>query len=269
MKDYKGIRDYAEFTEVSGNLITRDQLIRMRHRYSWARENISNGSYGLELCCGSGQGLKILSDVSTRVDAVDVTSSLIQKANIESIENVCCEINDVISFLSQIKEPKYDYIVLFECIYFFQSWEEVLKLALNSLKPGGSIFITWPNPLKEDFVKCEHTYKYPLISEINSFIEENRDNCSTQFYGYGSSDSNSLSSRIKSKLKLIARKFNLIPKTQSGRILLKRIFQGKLLAMPNSIDYLGVDDSSLDCVNTDQELLSLNPIVIYSRVMKE
>jgi len=269
MKAYKGISDYAEFTEVSGNLITRDQLFRMRHRYSWARENISPGSYGLELCCGSGQGLKILSDVSTKLDAIDVTPSLISKANIASSENVYCETNDVITFLTQIKEPKYDYIVLFECIYFFQSWEEVLKLALASLKPGGSIFITWPNPLKEDFVKCDHTYKYPLLSEINTFIGNNDHKYSTLFFGYGSYDSNSLSTRIKSKLKLIAKKLNLIPKTQSGRILLKRIFQGKMLVMPNLINYLEFDVTSLDSINSEKDLLSINPIVIYCHIIKD
>ena len=47
MKSYDDITDYSEFTEVSGKPITQDQLYRMRHRYSWAKELVNNDKIGL------------------------------------------------------------------------------------------------------------------------------------------------------------------------------------------------------------------------------
>ena len=90
MKSYKGITDYTEFTEVSGKPITYDQLYGMRHRYAWAKELFNEDKVGLELCCGSGQGLKIVSENLDKLYAVDITESLIEQANKNSPENVIC-----------------------------------------------------------------------------------------------------------------------------------------------------------------------------------
>ena len=169
MKSYKRITDYSEFTEVSGKPITKDQLYRMRHRYSWAKKLVNKGKIGLELCCGSGQGLKIISENLDKLYAVDITKSLIDQAKKNSPNNVICSKEDGFTFLENSENEYYDFIILFECIYYFESLERVIDLAKKCLKPGGLILITWPNPLKKDFVKCEHTYCYPLLKDLKNF----------------------------------------------------------------------------------------------------
>ena len=89
---------------------------------------------------------------------------------------------------------------MFECIYYFESLERLIDLAKRSLKPGGLILLTWPNPLKKDFVKCEHTYCYPLIKDLKSFQDENKD-FKTEFYGYEVLNKKSLLTSFKSKIK--------------------------------------------------------------------
>ena len=86
MKSYKGISDYSEFTEVSGKPITQDQLYRMRHRYSWAKKLVNKSKIGLELCCGAGQGLNIVSENLDKVYAVDITKSLIDQASLAAMK---------------------------------------------------------------------------------------------------------------------------------------------------------------------------------------
>ena len=268
MVNYKGITDYTEFTEVSGRPITKDQLYRMRHRYSWARELIKRDKIGLELCCGSGQGLKIVSENLDKLYAVDVTESLIDQAKKNSPDNVICTKEDGITFLENFKKEFYDFIILFECIYYFESLEKLIDLAMKSLKPGGSILLTWPNPLKKDFVRCEHTYCYPLLKDLKSFAQDKNKNFKTEFYGFEALSKKSFLKSFKAKIKTLAVKFNLIPKTQKGRLLLKRIFQGKMIEMPDSLEYLKIDKNSLIKLNDDKDLQSKEPLVIYSIIKK-
>ena len=268
MQSYKGITDYSEFTEVSGKPITQDQLYRMRHRYSWAKNLVDRDKIGLELCCGSGQGLKIVSENLDKLYAVDITESLIYQANKNSPDNVICSQVDGLTFLENSEHEIYDFIIMFECIYYFESLERLIDLAKKSLKPGGLILLTWPNPLKKDFVKCEHTYCYPLIKELKKFTKDQNKDFKTEFYGFEVLNKKSLLTRFKSKIKSLAVKLNLIPKTQKGRLFLKRIFQGKMIEMPNSLEYLELDKNSLIEIKDDNDLQLKEPLVIYGIIKK-
>jgi SAM-dependent methyltransferase len=268
MKNYKGITDYSEFTEVSGKPITEDQLYRMRHRYSWARELINEDAIGLELCCGSGQGLKVVSEKLQKLYAIDITESLINQAKKNAPDNVICSKEDGITFLEKSGNETFDFILMFECIYYFESLEELIKLAKNCLKPGGLILFTWPNPFKEGFVRCEHTYSYPSIKDIRKFVKGKNENFETKFFGYEISNKKSLIGILKSKIKNFAVKFNLIPKTQKGRQFLKRIFQGKMIQMPNTVEYLPIDKNSLIEIKDDKELKIRDPLIIYGVIKR-
>jgi len=69
-------------------------------------------------------------------------------------------------------------------------------------------------------------------------------------------------------IKTLAIKFNLIPKTQKGRLFLKRIFQGKMIEMPSSVKYLTLDKNSLIKLSDDKDLQSKEPLVIYGIIKK-
>jgi len=268
MKKYIGITDYSDFTEVSGKPITKDQLYRMRHRYSWAKELINRDKIGLELCCGSGQGLKLISENLDKLYAVDITESLIQQAKKNSPNNVICSHQNGLDFLENTENEFFDFIIMFECIYYFESLEQLIDLAKKSLKPGGFILLTWPNPLKKDFVKCEHTYCYPLIKDLKKLSKDKNKNFKTEFFGFEALTKKSLVTIFKSKIKSLAIKLNLIPKTQKGRLFLKRIFQGKMIEMPIYLKYLPIDQNSLIEINDDKDLKLKEPLVIYGIIKK-
>ena len=263
-----GITDYSEFTEVSGRPITQDQLYRMRHRYSWAKKLVKRYTIGLELCCGSGQGLKVVSENLDKLYAVDITESLIVQAIKNSPKNVICSQGDGLTFLENSENEFYDFIIMFECIYYFESLERLIDLAKKSLKPGGLILLTWPNPLKKDFVKCEHTYCYPLLKDLKKFSKDENNDFKTEFYGFDVLKKKSLITIFKSKIKTLAVKLNLIPKTQRGRLFLKRIFQGKMIEMPSSLQYQEIEKNSLIEIKDDKDLKLKEPLVIYGIIKK-
>ena len=100
------------------------------------------------------------------------------------LNNVICSQVDGLTFLENSENEFYDFIIMFECIYYFESLERLIDLAKKSLKPGGLILLTWPNPLKKDFVKCEHTYCYPLIKDLKKFSKDKNKDFKTEFYGF-------------------------------------------------------------------------------------
>ena len=156
------MNDYTQFTEVSGSQITKDQLDRMIQRYTWASSLIHPGSEVLELCCGSGQGIGILSSKAKNITAVDVTHSLINQARgtYTGRDNIKLIINDAARYASECKDM-YDTIVIFEAIYYIKDPLDLLADLANMLKPNGSILITWPNPGFRGFTPSQHSYVYP------------------------------------------------------------------------------------------------------------
>ena len=167
------------------------------------------------------------------------------------------------------------YNLYLPCLYLVYSQkkmllpqEEMLPGQEDPLKPGGLILLTWPNPLKKDFVKCEHTYCYPLIKELKKFTHDENKDFKTEFFGFEVLNKKSLLTSFKSKIKTLAVKLNLIPKTQKGRLLLKRIFQGKMIEMPACLQYLKIDKNSLIEIKDDKDLQLKEPLVIYGIIKK-
>ena len=47
--------DFTQVTELAGQMISEEQLLRMLNRYQWASAYV-DGKDVLELACGAGQG---------------------------------------------------------------------------------------------------------------------------------------------------------------------------------------------------------------------
>lgn len=240
----KVIEDYADFSEVAGTKITRSQLHRMLHRYSWAVSRLKRTDKVLELCCGCGQGLSLLADNCLTIEAVDRTSTLVEMASLITAKNLRVYKQEVGDFLSRVKESTYDVIIMFECIYFFPDLEAVLKLCKISLNPGGRLLCCWPNPRYQGFTPCDHTYIYPTLDESIELLS--MDGCKSKTIINGvldSEGSSGIQDALFRTIKSIATSLKLIPKKQSSRQTLKRIFSGPLVTMPSSLSTLvSVDD---------------------------
>ena len=260
------IKDYSLFTEVSGTKISEAQLYRMRHRYSWAQDNIEKKSKVLELCCGSGQGISILIEKSNVVDILDVTENLLKNAIINNPKIRNSFYKDAITFLKE-NEEIYDFIVIFEALYYFDDLKELITLAKKSLSKNGKIFLTWPNPLSTGFQKCKHTYLYPTFKDFIELFGSKMQN-KFEIFGLNYPKRNNFRTKLKAKIKEFALKLNLMPKTQKGKTFLKSIFEGKLINMPNNLNYLSNSSNDLFKLENDDDITNLDPIVLYAIIKK-
>src|SRR5438034_8183023 len=73
MDAFRTIRSGPAITDVAGELASRIQLARLTSRYGWARE-YCHGKTVLEVACGTGQGLGLLSSVGQRVVGGDYSA---------------------------------------------------------------------------------------------------------------------------------------------------------------------------------------------------
>src|SRR6202007_2599398 len=67
---------FSEVTELAGSQISAEQLQRMTHRYQWASE-FCFGKDVVEVACGSGAGLGLLSKVARSIEAGDYSQEVL------------------------------------------------------------------------------------------------------------------------------------------------------------------------------------------------
>ena len=250
--------DFTEFTEVSGTQITIDQLYRMNHRYSWVKDNLKENDEIIELCCGCGQGIKMLTDKVAKYYGNDITENLLNKAKKLNIEKASLTLSEANNYLKNFKENSIDAVIVLEAIYYFNSINEIIINSKNILKEKGKLFLCWPNPNFPGFHRSDHSFVYPTYDEI---IEISKRNNLTikKLFGFRKYKF-SFKTFLKTKLKKIASKFNLIPSTMSAKIFLKKIFEGSMIEMPKSLNYININDDSF--YPLDEEGKS-QPMVFY------
>ena len=234
--------DFTEFTEVSGTQITIDQLYRMNHRYSWVKDNLKESDEIIELCCGCGQGIQMLTDKVSKYYGTDITENLLNKAKNLNNEKASLTLSEANNYLKNFKENSIDAVIILEAIYYFKSLNEIIINSKNILKKKGKLFLCWPNPSFPGFHKSDYSFSYPTYDEIIEI--SNRNNFTIKkFFGFRKYKF-SFKTFLKTKLKKIASKFNLIPSTMSAKLILKRIFEGNMVEMPKSLNYININDDS-------------------------
>ena len=78
--EQRDVRDTAIFvgvTEIEGQRVSGEQLYRTCHRYRWAA-SLCEGRDVLEVACGSGPGLGLLSDHARSLNAGDISPDLLE-----------------------------------------------------------------------------------------------------------------------------------------------------------------------------------------------
>jgi 2-polyprenyl-3-methyl-5-hydroxy-6-metoxy-1,4-benzoquinol methylase len=71
--------DFVELTEISGDMVSQEQVDRIARRYYWAA-NYCKDKDVLEVACGSGQGVGYLASVSKSVVAGDYSEPILDIA---------------------------------------------------------------------------------------------------------------------------------------------------------------------------------------------
>lgn len=222
--------NYTSVTEIAGDKVSSEQVDRITNRYCWAKQFCKEKDV-LEVACGSGQGLGMLYDESRSLTAGDYSSAVLQTA-IDYYQNrIPLEVFDAQDM--PFSDKKFDVIIIFEAIYYLPNFADFLLECRRVLKSGGTILISMPNVLLADFNKSPYSYEYFSITELKNILQAN--GFESQFFGYLDIGSVSIKQKLFRPIKKMAANLGLIPKTMSGKKLLKRIVFGKLVSMPNEI----------------------------------
>lgn len=247
-------KHFIEVTEIAGTKISSEQLNRMQHRYTWASKFCQDKNV-IEVACGSGQGIGILSNIAKSIIAGDITEELVVAASNYYKNRATILVMNAESL--PFNDHEYDILILFEAIYYVNSLEKLIKECKRILRPGGLVLITTANPDLFDFNPSPYSINYYNPPQLNKLFTENGFEC--EFFGYLSTRKISVIQKLLRPIKKIFVAFNLLPKTMTGKKILKRLIFGKLVEMPKELcvlqNYLEPQGINKNLPNTEFKVI--------------
>jgi polyprenyldihydroxybenzoate methyltransferase / 3-demethylubiquinol 3-O-methyltransferase len=124
------------------------------------KSNILEGIKILEVGCGGGILTKPLSNLKAEITALEPSEKLIETARLNVKNPNVSFLNELIENHSQNNKEKYDAVVASEVLEHIQDQKSFLSACVDSLKPGGSIFITTMN-------KTQPSWMFGVIAAEN------------------------------------------------------------------------------------------------------
>src|SRR6266704_5568806 len=134
--------DYSSRTELAGDEISVEQLVRLCHRYSWVVSKCA-GKDVVECACGTGPGLGYLVERSRSIRAGDYSDNILEIAR----EHYGSRI-ELLQFDAQempYRDHSADIVILFEAIYYLPNAGRFVAECRRVLRPGGQVLIATAN----------------------------------------------------------------------------------------------------------------------------
>ena len=228
---------FSGVTELVGQMISHEQFVRMLNRYQWASSFVA-GKDVLELACGAGQGLHLLSSKAKSVVGSDVDPSIVCEAQ-KNNSDIGVSILNFSADNIPYPEDSFDVVVLFEAIYYIPDFLVAAKEISRVLRPGGVLLISSANPLLFDFVKSPYSVRYYSKAELSEVLASEFHHL--EFFGFVDVSKVSLRQKLLRPIKAFIAKLNLMPRDMRSKEILKRVFFGKLVSMPTSLEFEMLD----------------------------
>ena len=222
--------DFQDVTEISGDMVTPEQVSHICTRYYWAGSYCQDKDV-LEAACGAGQGLGYLHSLAKSLRAGDYSGVILDIARNHYKDRI-----PLLRFDAQdmpFADQSFDVVILFEAIYYLEDVLKFISECKRVLRRGGTILIATANKDLYDFNPSPYSIKYFGVMELRSLLEENGFSC--EFFGCTPVTRVSFRQRLFRPMKKLAVALHLIPKTMKGKQFLKRIVFGKLVHMPQEI----------------------------------
>jgi SAM-dependent methyltransferase len=223
--------DFQSVTELTGTMVSYEQITRLVNRYVWASGHAIERDV-VEVACGCGPGLGLLSGVAKTLVAGDISEPILQLARGHYEQRVDLRHFDAeqMPFANESK----DVVILFEAIYYLPSADRFVSECRRVLRPGGKVLIATANKDLWDFHPSPFSRQYFGAAELSDLFQRNL--FSSELFGYQRADAAPFRQRITRPLKRLAVTSGLMPKTMSGKRWLKKLVFGKEQPMPAEID---------------------------------
>lgn len=222
--------EFVSVTEIAGQLISREQLMRTCHRYHWASQ-YCEGKDVLEVACGAGQGLGLLMAHARSVVAGDISPEVLETAKRTYGNSISLAVFGAEEL--PFSDDSMDVILMFEALYYVPNTAQFFAEARRVLRPEGKLLIVTANKDLYDFTPSPYAKRYLGVRELqrelyaSSFVSD--------FWGLIDTRTVSLRQRILRPIKRIVTSFGLVPKTMNGKTWMKKLFFGEMAVMPENI----------------------------------
>ena len=221
---------FTTVTEIEGQPISSEQMHRMCHRYHWAAQYAVDKDV-VEVACGAGQGLGLLSRAAKSLLAGDVSPEVLAAA-----QKTYGTTTSLMVFPAEkipTADGSADLVLLFEALYYVPEPAKFFEEAKRILRPGGKLLIATANKDLFDFTPSPFSKRYLGVVELQR--ELTQAGFQTHFYGYMNTQDAPMRQRILRPLKSLASRFGLMPKTMYGKKILKKLFFGDMTVMAADI----------------------------------
>jgi ubiquinone/menaquinone biosynthesis C-methylase UbiE len=226
--------DFSEVTELVGSQITAEQLQRMYHRYEWAA-GFCAGKDVVEVACGSGPGIGILSQASKSLEAGDYSGGILALARAHYGTRVRLMQMDAQSL--PFRDASKDVIILFEAIYYVPDAARFVAECKRVLRPGGCVLVATANKDLWDFNPSPMSHRYYGARELTDLLREF--GFDSDIYGYMPVSTVSWRQKLLRPAKRLAVGVGMIPGSLKGKRFLKRLVFGQLVTMPAELSIRG------------------------------
>lgn len=225
---------YVTVTELPGSKASPEQLTRMCARYYFA-STFSERKDVLEVACGGGQGLGYLARRAKRVVGGDIDEHILSFAQEHYKGRNNIQLYRFDAHKLSFKDASFDVVILYEAIYYLAHPKKFLAECRRVLRKGGILLICTANKDCPGFSKSPFSVKYFSSPELFTLLKQHHFDAEL-FGDCPVTTQGSIKQKLISTIRRIAVALGLIPKTMKGKEILKRIFFGKLLAIPREIE---------------------------------
>jgi SAM-dependent methyltransferase len=226
------IPDFSVITEGPDTRASQLQLKILRTRYDFAARH-SAGRVVLEAACGAGVGLGLLARTCAYVIGgdIDPKNCASAKGTYTGRENVA--VAQIDAERTPFRDGSFDVVILFEALYYLRDAAMFFNEARRLLTPGGLLLISTVNCEWPEFNPSPFSTSYHTASQLHALAAQNgfRASLSGAFPDIKAGPASVLTGRIKQ----LAVKYKLVPKTMKGKEWLKMVFYGKLEPIPRDL----------------------------------
>lgn len=222
--------DFHDVTEMAGEPISAEQLERLCHRYFWASGHCG-GKDVVEVACGTGPGIGILSSTARSFEAGDCSDLMVERVRRHYGNRV--KVSRFDAQAMPFVDRSRDVIVIFEALYYVPDVSAFIKECRRVLRLGGKVLIATANKDLDDFNPSPYSHRYLGVAELHE--EFGRAGFAVRCFGYLDVGTLSLRQKVLRPVKKIVVSSGLMPKTMRGKQLLKRLVFGQPVPMPAEI----------------------------------
>jgi SAM-dependent methyltransferase len=222
---------YLAVTEQPGQPASQIQIEMLEARYAWAAKQAREKDV-LEAGCGAGMGLPVLGRVARSVQAGDVDAENLRASRAACVGHANVTLRAFHAQDLPFPDDAFDLVLLFEAIYYVPNVRRFLEETRRVLRPGGTLLVVTVNPEWDGFNPSPLKTRYWSAEDLLALLREG--GFAARVQG-AFPETASLNRWAIGLVRRAAVTLNLIPRTMRGKALLKRIFYGRLKAVPAQV----------------------------------